>query len=312
MTPFNPHADAHALGMSTPDVCEPELRPALEIIHQGGAPSPLVISSPHSGCIYSRHFLSLSRLDPKALRRSEDVDVDKLFTPAAQQCGAPLLKAHFPRAYVDVNREPYELDPSMFDGPLPSFVNTRSVRVSAGLGTIARLVDEGMPIYARPLPLSEIDRRLSAFYVPYHQALHDLIKTAHNAYGQSLLLDCHSMPSAPATRSDHTSKADIVLGDRYGTSCDPDITALIESALRHCGYDVQRNTPYAGGFITQHYGAPARARHALQIEINRALYMDERHFELLPHASALADDLSFACTQALAYFDGQRLYEAAE
>jgi N-formylglutamate amidohydrolase len=291
---------------------EPELTPAFDVLNYGATPSPLVFSSPHSGSIYPQSFLAQSQLDPFTLRKSEDVGVDELFTPAAQLCSSPLLRAHFPRAFLDANREPYELDPRMFDGPLPHFVNTRSIRVSAGLGTIPRLVDEGKLIYNTPLPVREIDRRLTVFYMPYHRALHDLLHGAQHHWGTALLIDCHSMPSAQNARGDQAFKADVVLGDRYGTTCHPDMTSVLEMSLRHYGYKVERNKPYAGGFITQHYGAPRLGRHAIQIEINRALYMDEASLTLHAHRHELAQHLAHACAQLRAYFDGQCAYEAAE
>ncbi|HEY8579372.1 MAG TPA: N-formylglutamate amidohydrolase, partial [Beijerinckiaceae bacterium] len=203
---------------------EPELNPPLEIVEPNGPLSAIVVSSPHSGSIYPASFLAASRLDPAALRRSEDAHVDELFAGAAE-IGAPLLKALFPRAYVDVNREPYELDPRMFEGRLPAYANTRSIRVAGGLGTIARVVAEAQEIYAGRLTVAEALARIETLYKPYHHALRDLVARARALHGLAVLVDCHSMPSASATsgfigRIGDTLRADIVLGDRYGTSCE--------------------------------------------------------------------------------------------
>ena len=233
--------------------------------------TPLIFNSPHSGRFYPQRFLDGSRLDALTLRRSEDAFVDELFAPCVG-LGSPLMRANFPRAFLDVNREPFELDPLMFDGRLPSFANTRSLRVAGGLGTIPRVVGDGQEIYRGPLPVEEALARVDALYKPYHLALRALIDRATAAFGLAALLDCHSMPSSMADGA----ASDFVIGDRYGASAAPWIVETVESALRRAGYSVRRNKPYAGGFITEHYGSPAAARHAVQIEINRALYMDER------------------------------------
>lgn len=242
---------------------------------------PLVLSSPHSGRLYPQAFLSASRLDAIAIRRSEDSFVDQLFAESAR-AGAPLLAANFPRAYLDVNREPYELDPAMFTEPLPAHANTRSLRVSAGLGTIARVVREGAEIYKRKLSVAEAERRIHALYVPYHETLRELIEATAAKFGHAILLDCHSMPSigAAGERDFGHMRADIVLGDRYGTACSSLVMRTAESLLTSLGYRVSRNQPYAGGFSTEHYGRPRIGLHALQIEINRAIYMDEDKLEL--------------------------------
>jgi N-formylglutamate amidohydrolase len=200
------------------------------------------------------------------------------------------LRAHFPRAFLDVNREPYELDPRMFDGRLPSFINARSMRVAGGLGTIARIVGEQQEIYARKLPVSEALARIDGLYKPYHRALRQLLQDQHRRFGLAILIDCHSMPSSGAHR-DEGQRADIVLGDRFGTSAAPFFVEQIEEALRSRGYRVGRNRPYAGGFITEHYGNPAQSVHAIQIEVNRGLYMDERSLTKSDGFAALKADL---------------------
>jgi N-formylglutamate amidohydrolase len=242
-----------------------------EIFEPDSLATPLIFNSPHSGRYYPHRFLSRSRLDAVTLRRSEDAFVDELFAPCVG-IGAPLMRANFPRAFIDLNREPFELDPLMFEGRLPPFANTRSLRVAGGLGTIPRVVGDGQEIYKGPIPVDEAMARIAALYKPYHQALRGLIDRAEGVFGAAVLLDCHSMPSSMA----EGAASDFVIGDRYGASAAPWIVETVESALRRAGYCVRRNKPYAGGFITEHYGAPAASRHVVQIEINRALHMDER------------------------------------
>jgi N-formylglutamate deformylase len=250
---------------------------------------PVVCNSPHSGRSYPESFLAQSQLDLVTLRRSEDTFVDELFADAVS-LGAPLMRAHFPRSFLDVNREPYELDPRMFEGRLPAFANTRSLRVAGGLGTIARVVGDGREIYDQKLPVDQALARIEQFYKPYHRALRDLTVDVRTQFGLAVLLDCHSMPSN-ASGKDERPRADIVLGDRYGTSCAPGITDVIDEALREQGYAVLRNRPYAGGFITEHYGDPASGLHAVQIEINRALYMREHDYSKGPGFALVQADL---------------------
>lgn len=267
-----------------------ELAPAFDIEEPLSAESPVVCNSPHSGKCYPAAFLRQSRLELETLRRSEDTFVDELFSEAPA-LGVPLMRAHFPRAYLDVNREPYELDPRMFEGRLPAFANTRSLRVAGGLGTVARVVGDAREIYPKRIPVAEALVRIEQFYKPYHRALRKLVNRAQRGYGFALLLDCHSMPSNAGHR-DERPRADIVLGDRYGTSCSAAITEMVERTLRAQGYTVLRNKPYAGGFITEHYGDPATGMHALQIEVNRGLYMDEARYEKSAGFGTLRDNLS--------------------
>jgi len=238
---------------------------------------PVVFCSPHSGSGYTPAFLTAVKADLVSLRQLEDSFVDELFA-AAPERGAPLLCALFPRAFIDPNREPYELDPEMFDGPLPEHANTTSFRVSGGLGTIARVTTTGAAIYRRKLRVAEAEHRIAAFYQPFHGALKGLLDTTKRRFGHAVLIDCHSMPSigGPGDRDQGRERADIVLGDRFGTSCAPALTDAVEATLSGLGYRVVRNVPYAGGFTTQHYGCPDDGVHALQIEINRVLYMDQR------------------------------------
>lgn len=267
--------------------------PAVEVVRPAQAAAPLVFSSPHSGNIYPAAFVAASRLDPLMLRRSEDAFVDELFG-AAPALGAPLLKARFPRAFVDANREPYELDPGMFADDLPDYVNRNSPRVAAGLGTIARVVASGAEIYGKKLAFAEAETRIDRLYRPYHAALSALIDESVARCGRAWLIDCHSMPAVggPMDRDPGKRRVDFVLGDGHGTSCAPWLVKWAEAFLRGLGYTVTRNDPFAGGFITRHYGQPALGRHALQIEINRRLYMDEDRIEHGPGFAALAAHLS--------------------
>lgn len=251
-----------------------ELTPPFKLLAQGEQLAPFVFCSPHSGRIYPRAFLAASRLDPQSLRKSEDCFVDELFSGVVEG-GAPLIAARFPRAYLDVNREPYELDPELFVDALPAHANTQSVRVAGGLGTIARIVADGEEIYAGRLRVDQAIERIEGLYMPFHAALAGLIDETRDRFGFAILIDCHSMPSTSSGQGPG-NRPDFVLGDRFGASCDTRLTRFAREALSGLGYDVQLNRPYAGGFITEHYGRPSRGIHALQIEINRGLYLDER------------------------------------
>src|SRR5258706_4240727 len=268
-----------------------ELDPPFEILEPAECRGPVAFNSPHSGCVYPRAFLEAVRLDLAILRRSEDCFVDELLVGIVPR-GNPLMRAYFPRCFVDVNREPYELDPRMFDGRLPSFANTRSMRVAGGLGTVARVVGAAQEIYGQRLPVDDAIRRIETLYTPYHRSLRRLFTRVHHDFGAAVLVDCHSMPSAAGAK-DERPRADVVLGDRYGTSCAVVVVETIEATLRGLGYVVSRNKPYAGGFITEHYGNPAVGLHAIQLEINRALYMDERRYERSAGFATLAADLEF-------------------
>ena len=265
-------------------------KPAFEILAPKERRLPVVLNSPHSGACYPRAFLAASRLDENAIRRSEDFYVDELVRPAAA-LGCALLKANFPRAWLDVNREPYELDPKMFAETLPTYANVRSVRVAGGLGTIARIVSESEEIYARPLSVPEALSRIDEVYKPYHRAVRQLVLDTRSEFGVAVLVDCHSMPSSIRGLNGR-ARPDIVLGDRYGTSCASELTDFVASVLGGFGYSVSRNKPYAGWFITEHYGQPARGFHAMQIEFNRSMYMDETTLAKTPRFAVLAADLA--------------------
>ena len=231
---------------------------------------PLVVASPHSGREYAPAFLSAARLGPLDLRRSEDSFVEQLFAAAVDH-GAPLLCAQFPRAFCDPNREAWELDPAMFADELPDWVNTTSPRVGAGLGTIARVVTSGEAIYRGKLRFADAEARIRECWQPYHDALAALIAESRQRFGCCLLLDCHSMPAGVG----RFGGPDFVLGDAHGTACRLQVTQMAETVLNGFGYDVRRNDPYAGGYVTRHYGRPREAVHALQIEVARRLYMNE-------------------------------------
>jgi N-formylglutamate amidohydrolase len=269
---------------------------------------PLIFSSPHSGTRYPADFIAASRLDPLALRRSEDSFVDEIFA-AAPRLGAPLVKALFARAYCDPNREPYELDPAMFEDELPAFANTASLRVAGGLGTIARVVGAGGEIYRRKLTFAEAERRIDDCYRPYHAAISSLLEATRRSFGVAVLIDCHSMPSVggPMDRDEGRVRADVVLGDRYGSACAPALVDLAERTLAALGYRVARNQPYAGGFNTHYYGRPAEGLHALQIEINRAIYMDEARIERRPSLARVAADMT-RLIEALGQVDQRALH----
>ena len=238
---------------------------------------PFVFNSPHSGRRYSPQFLHQSRLSPHLLRRSEDAMVDQLFD-FVPDFGAPLMMATFPRAFVDLNREPFELDPQLFDEVLPAKANQTSRRVAAGLGTIARVVGAGLEIYRQPPSLAEALERIALYYRPYHKRLQALLDEQKACFNQAVLIDCHSMPSLK--RGEHPSPfADIVLGDCRGASAPPMLVHMLLELFEAAGLRVAYNEPYAGGYITEHYGAPAQSVFAVQVEINRALYMDEQTLE---------------------------------
>src|SRR5436305_5774372 len=267
-----------------------EFAPPFEALEPAECRGPLLFNSPHSGRVYPREFLLASRLDLATLRRSEDSFVGELIEGVVAR-GHPVVRAHFPRCYVDVNREPYELDPRMFEGRLPSFANTRSMRVAGGLGTVARVVGAAQEIYDQRIPIDDALRRIEGLYKPYHRALRRLLTKVHRDFGAAVLIDCHSMPSTAGVKDDRP-RADIVLGDRYGTSCVSVVSETAEATFRELGYVVSRNKPYAGGFITEHYGNPAAGLHSIQIEINRALYMDEPRYERSASFARVAADIT--------------------
>jgi len=274
-------------GSETPPSTHPPLsggslvrvdRPTRQIV-------PLVVASPHSGRQYPDRLLARTALDPIRLRSSEDSFIEEVFA-AAPELGAPMIQALFPRVYVDVNRDAYELDPAMFADDLPDHVTTRNARIAAGLGTIAKVVSNAEAIYSEKLTFAEAEERITSHYKPYHDALAALIQETREEFGYCILLDCHSMPSGAAVRRGsrlaQENRIDVVLGDCHATSCAASVTGEAERVLARLGYQVRRNNPYAGGYVTRHYGRPLDDVHAVQIELNRDLYMDEKRIERAP------------------------------
>ena len=254
-----------------------EIVPPFTLVRPARLSTPLVFACPHSGRFYPEAMLAASALDTAAIRRSEDAFVDGLIG-SALEFGVPLISACYARAYIDVNREPYELDQAMFEDELPPFACARTARVAAGLGSIARVVAEGQEIYRGKLLFGDAERRIDDVHRPYHAALKALLDEARAAFGVAILIDWHSMPSA-AAGSGRAPAPDLVLGDRFGAACSRLVTGAWERELTALGYRVARNAPYAGGFTTEFYGKPERGVHALQIEINRGLYLDEARVE---------------------------------
>ena len=293
--------------MDLPVPAPPQLAaPPFLIVRPARQTAPLVFASPHSGRNYSPEFQRAARLDAAGLRRSEDSFVDELFGLAPLH-GAPMIAATFPRAYCDPNREAWELDPAMFDDALPPWVNTTSPRVGAGLGTIARVVASGEAIYRGKLRFSEAAERIRACWEPYHLGLSGLIEATRLQFGACLLIDCHSMPGPGSKQSGIAGSPDFVLGDAHGTTCSSRVTRRVEAVLTGFGYQVRRNDPYAGGYVTRHYGRPREHVHALQIEIARGLYMCESRFErtgafetIRQHLGELATELAASAGDLLA------------
>jgi len=268
-------------------------RSGVEVVEPARWTAPVVFASPHSGRRYPTRFVHQSRLSARDLRRSEDAFVDEIFA-MAPDLGAPLLKAHFPRAYVDANRNAYELDPSMFSDALPDHVVTKSPRITAGLGTVPKIVASGENIYEAKLTYEDARERIETHYKPYHQALAALVDETVERFGGCLLIDCHSMPSFGTgdKRRKVAPLPDMVLGDCHGRSCAREVVAIAENILEENGFHTVRNKPYAGGFTARHYGKPRRGVHVLQVEINRAIYMDEKKIARGPGLATLIGKMS--------------------
>lgn len=291
------------------DTIARELTPGFTVSEGHGFAVPFVFCSPHSGRCYPRNFLAASRLSALEIRKSEDSYVDELFAPVTDY-GAPLIAARFPRAFLDLNREPYELDPLLFSEPLPDFANTRSVRVMSGLGTIARVVADNEPIYRKPLTLAVGYERIARLYRPFHQALDGLLMKHHAMFGHAVLVDCHSMPSSP-NLGHEAERPDVILGDRFGRACHEDLTLAFQASLQAEGFRVALNRPYAGGFITEHYGRPALEIDAIQIEINRALYMNERTLERTDRFLEVQQRLARALETVMSLYPRSRAFRGA-
>lgn len=252
-----------------------------------GPALPLVFDSPHSGRDYPEDFDHAVPVE--LLRRAEDAFVDELIESAPSH-GAILLQALFPRSYIDPNRHEHEVDPAMLAEPWPHPV-LASEKADMGLGLVRRLIKGNVDIYDRPLMVAEILARIEGFHRPYVMELARLLDSAHEMRGAAWHVNCHSMRSAGRKRGKSIPRADIVLGDRDGTSCDADFTAFVAEVARDLGYRVALNDPFKGAELVARFGRPHEARHSLQIEINRALYMDEDHIEKRPDFPAFKQDM---------------------
>lgn len=246
---------------------------AFQVLHPARHASCVVFASPHSGRDYPWSFLRMSVLNHHSIRSSEDAFVDELFD-SAPDFGATFMKAGVPRAFVDLNRSSVELDPSLIDGLHPQGHNPR---VASGLGVIPRVVANGRAIYRGKISRAEARRRIDEYWQPYHDMLQSLLTEAHERFGQAVLVDCHSMPHEAMNGMSRAGmrRPDVVLGDRFGAAADGEIMDRIEAAFAGAGFVVTRNAPFAGAYITQAYGRPARRQHAVQVEIDRSIYMDE-------------------------------------
>ena len=249
-------------------------RVAYDLLHPEHRTTSVVFASPHSGCDYPWTFLRKTVLDQHSIRSSEDAFVDELYS-FAPKCGAPLLKAGAPRAFVDLNRASGELDPAVIEGVSAKGHNPR---IASGLGVIPRVVAGGRAIYRGKLPLREAQRRIDMYWRPYHDMLAKLLNQSSQVFGEAILIDCHSMPheAMDLTARGATRRPEIVIGDRHGASADSQIVDRIEEAFIAAGFVTVRNVPFAGAYICQTYGRPSRGHHAIQIEIDRSLYMNEK------------------------------------
>ena len=235
--------------------------------------SSVVFASPHSGSDYDSAFLQTSILDAQQIRSSEDAFVDQLFADVTR-FGAPLLTAHKPRAFLDLNRAIEELDPALIEGVRRRY---NSPRIASGLGVIPRVVANGRAIYRGKMQQQEAHQRIQQYWHPYHTALQGLMRQAQGRFGHAILIDCHSMPhEAVATLPARgAAPPEVVLGDRFGSSAGTVVMDQVEAAFVGAGLRVARNAPFAGAYITRTYGRPSRGQHAVQVEIDRSLYMNE-------------------------------------
>ncbi|WP_092644566.1 N-formylglutamate amidohydrolase [Jannaschia faecimaris] len=256
--------------------------------------TPVVVASPHSGRGYDAAFLDTTVLDEERIRSSEDAYVD-LLIERVPQLGVPLLTAGMPRAFLDLNRAAEELDPAVVQDVPRGAMNPR---ISSGLGVIPRVVAQGRAIYRGKITQEEAQHRIETYWRPYHDQLHALLSSAHQQFGQAILLDCHSMPhEAIATTGGKGRHAEVVLGDRFGSSAATDLVDTLEAVFEGLGLRVARNAPFAGAYVTQAYGQPDRGRHAIQIEIDRALYLNEDLIERTTNFDAIRDLMTEAVAQ---------------
>lgn len=270
--------------------CLKAFAPPIHVSHPKIWRSGVIFASPHSGSVYPKAFINRSPLNLQMLRRNEDAFIAELFAPVIEY-GSPLLSAQFPRCFVDVNRAPDELP---FEWAPDAGQPTP--RAAAGLGVVPTMLSESMAIYKKPLSYRAARARLTALYHPYHDALQELITQASLEFGAALLIDCHSMPGFAPMGS---RRPDIILGDRFGVSCHPETIARVERSFRGAGYNVTRNYPYAGGYVTQHYGKPRAGIEALQIEINRDLYLNPVTMKKKRSYDALAENLKAVISEII-------------
>ena len=262
--------------------------PAWRKAERGGASAPLLLTSPHSGTLYPDQMRENLKVAIEDLSRTEDAFVDELFE-SAPEAGASMISAVYARSYVDLNRDARELDPAMIDGKPPRASSILTPRVEAGLGCLPRVGASGREIYKKRLSPAEVESRLSNIHDSYHSEVRRELFELRETWGEAFLLDCHSMPSVQPGRR---ALPDIVLGDRFGSSCSSRMIGLVERTLRKMGYSVARNSPYAGGFTTRLYGRPRSGIHALQIEVNRKLYMNERTIEKSENFDIIQGDMA--------------------
>ncbi|MCG3269161.1 N-formylglutamate amidohydrolase [Yoonia sp. I 8.24] len=253
---------------------------AYQIARPAQRNTSVVFASPHSGRGYTAAFMGQVDLDAMLIRSSEDAFVDQLYA-AAPDFGAPLIRAIAPRAFVDLNRGPDEFDPALIKD---IFRKPQNPRIASGLGVIPRVVANGRHIYRGKITLAQAHDRIANYWRPYHDQLQTLMDESNRAYGQSILIDCHSMPheALSTMTSPNTTLPDIVLGDRFGKTAAPQIMDQVEQAFVSAGFRVARNAPFAGAYIVQRYGHPARSQHAIQVEIDRGIYMNEKTLTLNP------------------------------
>ncbi len=278
------------------------LTQVFQIIRPVQQTCPVIFSSPHSGRVYPQAFLDQSILDAAAIRSSEDAFVDQLIS-CAPALGAPVLLAHVPRSYIDLNRAADEFDPALIEGVRRSDNNPR---IASGLGVVPRVVSGARSIYRGKIALAEAEMRVAQNWRPYHAALRGLIDETVARFGYVILLDMHSMPSEAAQMlRPHQQAADIVLGDRHGASAGGHVTAQIETAFAAEGLRVARNSPFAGAYIAQHYGRPSVGRHVVQIEMSRGLYMDESRIAPLPQFAQFQDMIARVIARLIARYGTQ-------
>jgi N-formylglutamate deformylase len=266
------------------------MNPAYDLIEPHGDPVPLVLDSPHSGTDYPADFRPAAAMD--ALRRAEDSYVDELYD-RGPHLGAVLIRARFPRSYIDPNRSLLDVDASLLDAPWPGPA-IPSRKTQLGIGLVWRLLDSGAPVYDRKLGVEELKQRIVRYHQPYQRAVKDALDRAHEHFGGVWHLNLHSMPAVSSAVSEEgpgVPRADFVLGDRDGTTCEPEFTALVADTLRGMGYDVRVNDPYKGVELVRAFSDPKSQRHSLQIEVNRRLYMDEATREKSAGFEKLKGDL---------------------